>query len=61
MSEELKPCPFCGKPAYMADHDCGWMVECINEKCHIQPMTRDAFHREAEAIKAWNTRTQDNK
>lgn len=60
MSNELKPCPFCGGEAkirtlggtankqYYATHDC---VE-----CKIDLIETWLFDTEQEAIEAWNTR-----
>lgn len=63
MSEELKPCPFCGGEAsvdlYHADD---WQVTCIGSySCHGWRVFEDnaGYDSPEEAIKAWNTRSND--
>ena len=60
MSEELKPCPFCGEPAssgFAKYCDCHGMksgeVSC--DSCGAKIDHRDS---EAEAIADWNRRTE---
>ncbi len=60
MSDELKPCPFCGsKPVVSIRFDFG-SVKCINESCWVRPHVRrkdDATKIGATiAIEAWNRR-----
>lgn len=58
MSEELKPCPFCGAPAHLEDADeMGAWVICtsISGECPVEPVTRH-YETPAEAITAWNRR-----
>jgi hypothetical protein len=50
MSDELKPCPFCGGEPIMG----AWDVECDNPLCEVQPTV--AGQSQAEAIAAWNRR-----
>lgn len=58
MSEELKPCPFCGGEATWAKANRGWKVECegrfgscfMNARTHYQPT-------KLLALNAWNTRS----
>ncbi len=55
MSNELKPCPFCGAKPLMYDlldtHG-GFSIECPTDGCDAEKMKRT---KEA-AISAWNTR-----
>ena len=64
MSEELKPCPFCGrKPSKVREihtptiSNTFYRVECKAplSKCGVNPQTRFFESRDA-AIKAWNRR-----
>lgn len=67
MSEELKPCPWCkDKPetqrtvhrlldGLMLKY---WWVQCDNAKCPVMPESL-SYNTEAEAIAAWNTRTDE--
>ena len=71
MSEELKPCPFCGHQVEIADidnhiNDNGvWHVECVNCLVSIDRMyllgiytKGDKGPMRAEVIRAWNTRAE---
>lgn len=59
MSEELKPCPFCGSDNVLpscwgedeSSEDAKWAVECLD--CEAQTGVRDS---EAEAREAWQQR-----
>ena len=56
MSEELKPCPFCGSPAELEqeNYSMHYFCWCANENCGCAD-THD--YKDARlAIKAWNTR-----
>ena len=58
MTEELKPCPFCGRqPALLQNFKkTGYFVVCNNHGlCVIRPETYD-YPTADEAIDAWNTR-----
>ena len=66
MSDELKPCPFCGGKAEMRDarkflvvskfsYIFPYSVRCSNEKCDVKPYT-EYSSTEQEAIDAWNRR-----
>lgn len=50
MSEDLKPCPFCGDKPYL-DTD-GYKYEIGCHKCRYSIIT----HQRASAIRKWNTR-----
>jgi len=53
--EELKPCPFCGKPVYSESYserrDCEYDIHCTNKKCILGYM--DLLFIAGEK---WNTR-----
>lgn len=54
MSEELKPCPFCGGEAKLPNSGGVFWAIC-NNCCTYQQITHDR----AEAIAAWNKRQHD--
>ena len=56
MSEELKPCPFCGTGQMAWENEGKWQAGCINEKCPVGRVFTKKYDTEAEAITAWNTR-----
>lgn len=64
MTGELKPCPFCGGEAVIAQSDAGcWSVVC--KRCNTgifrprcNPDEWNAYATEAEAIEAWNRRAE---
>lgn len=62
MSEELKPCPFCGNafPAVGYDSDMRALERdnCITARCRQCGAETRKFPKAAEAITAWNTRTE---
>lgn len=60
MSEELKPCPFCGGNSSTNQFESAggngrmiWIVGCENPDCEV---TFQGHARKVDAIKAWNTR-----
>lgn len=66
MSEELKPCPFCGGEAWLRQWGSGWALTCRNNRVLARladfterecPIAIVLTPTEAEAIAAWNTRT----
>ena len=58
MSEELKPCPFCGGKAEIIIFNTGTVtVGCTNEECDIT--MGKAFFTDEEAIRHWNRRTNN--
>ena len=60
MSDELKPCPFCGGEAQVQhDYERGeYRVLCFGDKCNLVPSTF-FFEKKSRAISAWNTRIPD--
>lgn len=57
MSEELKPCPFCGSKAEFDPLSLGVSVYCPNEECPTTPETGYCDTQEA-AVAAWNRRSE---
>lgn len=63
MSEDLKPCPFCGsqghleeiEPEFTATKTTMFAAACSNEGCGAWILAHK-FDRRTDAIKAWNTR-----
>jgi len=58
MSEELKPCAYCGGEARLDEVQHGiefWQIGCDSMTCDFAPYLAD-FDTKAEAITAWNTR-----
>lgn len=60
--DELKPCPFCGGEAQLMEAKIGsnwWTVICKHyEDCPVNPVGRNAYAAEIDAIDAWNTRAE---
>ena len=59
MSDELKPCPFCGGKAIIIywDGSKTYSVGCVNTfVCHGGTHTSKAYRTEQEAAQAWNRR-----
>ncbi len=54
--DKLKPCPFCGKEAFLHEGATGhFYVTCTNLLCDVMAMT-NTFGTPTEAIKVWNKR-----
>ena len=54
---ELLPCPFCGGEATVSYNTAyGFIPWCDNSNCILNELT-NGYETEAQAIKAWNTRT----
>lgn len=64
MSEQLKPCPFCGEPADIdgkpgATGEQYWPL-CVNDECVIYAADLfNTFATRREAIAAWNRRASN--
>ena len=58
----LKPCPFCGGEAEVAEIDTmylhGFVARCMNDGCLITAETMCMYPTESEAAEAWNTRAK---
>lgn len=56
---ELKPCPFCGRRAFIksgiSPMGFSFRAYCGNEDCKVEPQTHAYFHKD-QAIEAWNRR-----
>lgn len=69
MGSKLKPCPFCGGEAFMQyDHRypddsedgiAAFEVICTTFGCPIYRADNTYYYSEADAIKAWNRRTNN--
>lgn len=57
MSEELKPCPFCGAHATKYDED-SWRTATKHVLCTVCPASVGPCDTYDEAIAAWNKRAQ---
>lgn len=59
---ELKPCPFCGRRAFIKSKASpvgfSFRAYCGNEDCKVEPKTRAYFDKE-QAIEVWNRRAND--
>lgn len=66
MSDELKPCPFCGGPGYLCQIPSAaggnryiWIAKCsTDDGCGVEFL---GTSRKVDAIKEWNTRVDDAK
>lgn len=60
MSEELKPCPFCGDDAEImikdGSHAKAYDIKCMNDCCYLAYGAYWFFDTKEEAIQAWNKR-----
>ena len=58
MSEELKPCPFCGGEAKVTEYNGGFVaIGCSNGKCHMHPHTF-CLPSVEYATEVWNRRAE---
>lgn len=56
---ELKPCPFCGSEADTAYNTrFNYQVFCTNDECFMSTITMYEMATEAEAVTAWNRRSE---
>lgn len=60
MSEELKPCPFCGHTATKFFDEVDWYVGCGGPWTDCRTLPTVSANSEQAAIAAWNTRHQAN-
>lgn len=60
MSEQLKPCPFCGSEAKIFHKYYGWSVYCDNLNCQIRTLGTWEYKSIEQAITAWNRRVSDD-
>lgn len=58
MSEEIKPCPFCGQPGELIStrHDMNYVCCSNKERRHIVEM--GPYRWASSAIKVWNARRE---
>ena len=62
---ELKPCPFCADTPFLNKHGPKidghylWQIGCENEQCPIHDVWGAGYSSKEEAIKAWNTRANE--
>ncbi len=57
MSDELKPCPWCGKQPVLYKNSAGFVVvECANLECQVVCSVTEST--KPNAIAAWNTRKE---
>jgi Lar family restriction alleviation protein len=59
MSDELKPCPFCGGEAYLRDdvsHSTAYFIGCATMDCFGEIHWGQTM---AETVRGWNTRAPD--
>lgn len=61
MNEKLKPCPFCGGEAEINRGYSFGMTYIYEVECENCKALMGVFESEAEAIEAWNRRTEEHK
>ena len=54
MSEELKPCPFCGEPPIKHFEPSSSVIGCFRSGCPVNPSLRANTFK--VAVEKWNTR-----
>lgn len=67
MSNELKPCPFCGGEAkvvhssavYVTCTECGCRTRQMNRRVRVESQKDEERRVEELAVKAWNRRAND--
>ena len=59
-NEQLDTCPFCGKQAYLKDHDYGTSGERYYVFCSGCYAETFRYHTVHEAVEAWNKRSVNN-
>ena len=59
MSEQLKPCPFCGGKVKMVNGIIARTIVFICEKCGADVMFFGAEKNKDKAVKAWNRRVEN--
>ena len=64
MSEELKPCPLCGRKPVVEHWSSGgkmYMVKCNNPDCPVPVESYPKGHKLDEVITEWNRRADNGK
>lgn len=61
MSDELKPCPFCGSKAVATDRVGGWTIDCLGPfdeqiSWPCAALDGEMAETQEEAVRNWNTR-----
>ena len=57
MSEEIKPCPFCGSDKIDIISSSGaWFASCANKECGMMGFVESKFVYYEDILKKWNTR-----
>jgi len=63
MSDELKPCPFCGGKAaleQLLENKDDYMASCDNDECLVTCVMTHCDSTRKEAIEAWNRRAEQS-
>ena len=60
MSDELKPCPFCGGKATISVHDNHYQPCCTNDNCIAADLYNEWLYPRSyeRAVREWNTRAE---
>lgn len=56
MTEDLKPCPFCGGEAEIRELDCFYYISHDKKECDVEAIETFLCESKREAIEAWNHR-----